>query len=96
MPAYGVSDSLRIGAIDETKDGMDIDPEGELPHDEPAPAAVPQAAPVTAPTTLSASEAQDRRRSIPFALLGIMTIGTGLAAFFAVQESTMACWFRTV
>jgi len=67
---------------------MDIDPEGELPHDEPAPAAVPQAAPVTAPTTLSAGEAQDRRRSIPFALLGIMTIGTGLAAFFAVQEST--------
>jgi hypothetical protein len=79
---------LRTSAIDETKDGMDIDPEGELPHDEPTPAAMPQAAPVSAPTTLSADKSQDKRRSIPFALLGIMTVGTGLAAFFAVQEST--------
>jgi hypothetical protein len=67
---------------------MDIDPEGELPHDEPVPAEVPPAAPVTAPTTFSSPKSQDRRRSIPFALLGIMTIGTGLAAFFAVQENT--------
>jgi len=28
------------------------------------------------------------RRFVPFALLGIMTIGTGLAAFFAVRESS--------
>jgi hypothetical protein len=83
-----VSNLLRTSTTDETKDGMDIDPEGELPHDEPAPAAVPLVAPVTVPTGSSPRKSDDRRRSIPFALLGIMTIGTGLAAFFAVQEST--------
>jgi len=87
VPAHGVSNLFRNGTTDETKDGMDIDPEGELPHDEQVPAVVPQA-PVTAPTTFSPRKSQGRRRSIPFALLGIMTIGTGLAAFFAVQEST--------
>jgi hypothetical protein len=79
-----VSDLFRTSTTDETKDGMDIDPEGELPRDEQVPAVVPPAAPVAA----SPRKSQDRRRSIPFALLGIMTIGTGLAAFFAVQEST--------
>ena len=104
VPGRGVPDSFRTRITNETKDGMDIDPEGELPHSEPVPAAVPQAAPVaapltapltapttapvTAPTMLSSQPSQNRRRSIPFALLGIMTIGTGLAAFFAVQEST--------
>jgi hypothetical protein len=87
-----VPDSFRTRATDETKDGMEIDPEGELPHDEQLAAAAPQAVPVTAPapasTNFSPRTSRDRRRSIPFALLGIMTVGTGLAAFFAVREST--------
>jgi len=87
-----VPDSFRTSATDETKDGMEIDPEGELPHDEQLAAAAPQAVPVTAPapasTNFSPRTSRDRRRSIPFALLGIMTVGTGLAAFFAVREST--------
>jgi hypothetical protein len=88
----GVPDSFRTSTTDETKDGMDIDPEGELPHDEHVPAVASEAAPVaaavTAPTTFSPRTSHNRRRSIPFALLGILTIGTGLAAFFAVREST--------
>jgi hypothetical protein len=67
---------------------MDIEPEGEPPHDELASPLVPAAAPVRAPTTFTPPESQSRRRFIPFALLGIMTIGTGLAAFFAVREGT--------
>jgi len=67
---------------------MDIDPEGEPPHDEHVPPVAPEAAPVTAPTTFTPPESRSGRRFIPFALLGIMTIGTALAAFFAVSESS--------
>ena len=63
---------------------MDIDPEGNPPHDEP----VPVRRPVTAPTAFGLPAARNGRRSSPFALLGIMTVGTGLAAFFAVRESS--------
>jgi hypothetical protein len=66
---------------------MDIDPEGETPHDEPVPPA-PDTVPVRSPTTFTAPKSQSGRRIIPFALLGIMTIGTGLAAFFAVSGGT--------
>ena len=62
----------RTSTTDETKDGMDSDPEGKSPHYEQLPS----------------RSSPNRRRSIPFALLGILTIGTGLAAFFAVREST--------
>src|ERR1035438_2694476 len=67
---------------------MDIDPEGEPPHDEQGAPVTPEAAPVTAPTTFTTPKSRSGRRFIPFALLGIMTIGAGLAAFFAVREGT--------
>jgi len=67
---------------------MDIDPEGEPPHDEQAAPVTPEAALVTAPTTFTTPKSPRGRRFIPFALLGIMTIGAGLAAFFAVREGT--------
>jgi hypothetical protein len=67
---------------------MDIDPEGEPPHDEQVVPVTPEAAPVTAPTTFTTPKSRSGRRLIPFALLGIMTIGAGLAAFFAVREGT--------
>jgi hypothetical protein len=67
---------------------MDIDPEDEPLHDEPVSSLVPAAAPVRTPTTFAQPKSQSGRRIIPFALLGIMTIGTGLAAFFAVDEGT--------
>jgi hypothetical protein len=79
---------VRTSTTDETKDGMENDPEGELPRDEQVPTVAPSGAPPAAPTTFSPRKATDKRRSIPFALLGIMTIGTGLAAFFAVEGST--------
>jgi len=46
----------------------------------------PEATPMTVPTTFASHKR--RRRFIPFSLLGIMTIGVGLAAFFAVAEGT--------
>jgi hypothetical protein len=67
---------------------MDIDPEGEPPHNEQV---LPEAALVTAPTRstrLSTPKFGSGRRLTPFALLGIMTIGAGIAAFFAVRDST--------
>jgi hypothetical protein len=67
---------------------MDIDPEGELPPHEQVPAVASSAAPGAALTPFSPRKSTDRRRTIPFALLGIMTIGTGIAAFFAVQATT--------
>ena len=72
MRVRGVPDSFRTSTTDETKDGMDSDPEGKSPHYEQLPS----------------RSSPNRRRSIPFALLGILTIGTGLAAFFAVREPT--------
>jgi hypothetical protein len=76
-------------ATDETKDGrMNIDPEDEAAHDEQVSTVVPEAAPMTEPTTFTPPKSRDRRPLIPLALLGIMTIGAGLAAFLAVQEST--------
>jgi hypothetical protein len=58
---------------------MDINSEGEPPHDERGSTA-PVAVRVTAPAS--------KRRLVPLVLLGIMTVGTGLAALFAVREST--------
>jgi hypothetical protein len=40
------------------------------------------------PPAATTSTSRSRRRFIPFALLGIMTVGTGLAAFFAVDASS--------
>jgi hypothetical protein len=67
---------------------MDIDPEGEPRHNEQALPVAPEAALVTAPSTFTPPKSQSGRRLIPFALLGIMTIGVGVAAFFAVRDST--------
>jgi hypothetical protein len=65
---------------------MDIDPEGEPPYDERVPAVAPDATPMGAPTTFTSPESRSGCRFIPFALLGVMTFGVGLAAFFAVSE----------
>jgi hypothetical protein len=56
---------------------MDIDSKGEPPRDvrDPSP-------------TLTTFKSRSTRRLIPFSLVGIMTIGAGVAAFFAVREST--------
>jgi hypothetical protein len=67
---------------------MDIDPQGEPPHDQQVSPVAPEAAPVTAPMMSATPKIRSGRRFVPFALLGIMTIGTGLAAFFAVRESS--------
>ena len=66
---------------------MDIDPEGELSHHEQVPPLAPEAGKVTVPTTtVTAPRARIRRRYVLFALVGVLTIGVGLAAFFAVRE----------
>jgi hypothetical protein len=85
----GVRDSFRT-SDHRKKDGgwMDINLEGESPHDGQVPPVAPEAAPVTAPTTFTTPKSRSEYRFIPFALLGIVSIGTGLAAFFAVREST--------
>jgi hypothetical protein len=67
---------------------MDIDPEGEPPHDEQVLPVAPEAAPVTAPTTFTTPTSRSGRRLVPFALLGLMTVEVGLVAFLAVSEST--------
>jgi len=67
---------------------MDIDPGHEPPHDEQVPTVAPEAAPVVAPTAVPTRSSRSGRRLVPFALLGIMTVGAGLGAFFAVREST--------
>jgi hypothetical protein len=71
---------------------MDVDPEDEPPHYEQVLPSVPEAALVTpTPTTttrLTTPKFGSGRRLTPFALLGIMTIGPGIAAFFAVRDST--------
>jgi hypothetical protein len=41
-----------------------------------------------APPTIIPPKSRSGRRFIPFSLLGILTIGAGLAAFFAVSEDT--------
>jgi len=66
---------------------MDIDPDGESPRDDQKPPVSPEVTPVRVPTTLTTSQSRSRR-CIPFALLAIMTIGAGLAAFFAVRGDT--------
>jgi hypothetical protein len=58
---------------------MDSNSEGEPPHDEHGPAA---------PVAVRVTGRARKRRFVPFALLGTMTIGTGLAALFAVRESS--------
>jgi hypothetical protein len=67
---------------------MDIDHEGESPLDEKAPSMASHASPVVPAGRATAPTSGGGRRLIPFALLGIMTIGTGLAAFFAVCTGT--------
>jgi hypothetical protein len=68
---------------------MDIDPEGKPSHHDQVPPMAPEGSPATEPTPLAAARAQRARRSVPFVLLGVMTIGVGLAAFFAVRDDTM-------
>jgi hypothetical protein len=66
---------------------MDIDPEGEAPRDvQRSPA--PEDAPAAASRTLTTSKSRSTRHLIPFSLVGIMTIGAGVTAFFAVRDST--------
>jgi hypothetical protein len=67
---------------------MDKDPEGGSPHAEEVVPVAPEAAPGTAPEASTSSKSRNGRRLIPFALLVVMTIGAGLAAFFAVREDT--------
>jgi hypothetical protein len=62
---------------------MEIDAEGEPTRDEQRALLASDAPLVTAPTV---SASRRGRQIVPFALLGIMTIGTGLAAFFAVRD----------
>jgi hypothetical protein len=70
----------------ETKDGrMHIDPKGEPSDHGQVPSMEPDAAPASRST---ARRSRNGRGIVPFALLGVMTIGVGLAAFFAVVEST--------
>jgi hypothetical protein len=66
---------------------MDINPEREPSPHEQVPPLAPEAGTVTVPTTtITVPRAQNRRRYVPFALVGVLTIGVGLAAFFAVSE----------
>jgi hypothetical protein len=70
---------------------MDIDPEGEPLHLDPVaseddPVTVPER--VESPTNVAAPRMPGGRRLIPFALLGILTVGAGLAALFSVIEGT--------
>jgi hypothetical protein len=67
---------------------MDIESEGERPHDKQMHPMAPEAAPVGALAALTPAKPRSGRRLIPFAVLGIMTIGAGLVAFFAVRDST--------
>jgi hypothetical protein len=67
---------------------MDIDPEGEPPPDARVPPMAPGSARATAPAAAATPGSRSGRRFVPFALLGVMTIGVGLAAFFAVGQST--------
>jgi hypothetical protein len=66
---------------------MDIDPEAELSTHEPASHVASSAAPPTVRMPMTAPQSRSGRRFIPFGLLGIMTIGAGVAAFFAVREN---------
>ena len=65
---------------------MDIDPEGEPSHHDQVPPMAPEAGTVT---PLDDGHAQSGRRYVPFVLLGVLTIGVGLAAFFAVSEGAL-------
>jgi hypothetical protein len=67
---------------------MDIDHEGQSSPDEVAPSMVSDASLVAPPRRATVPTSTGGRRLIPFALLGIMTIGAGLAAFFAVWTGT--------
>jgi hypothetical protein len=67
---------------------MESDPGGNSPHDEPVPPVAPETTSVMVPTTFAPPNQRNGRRFIPFSLLGIMTIGAGLGAFFAVSEGT--------
>jgi hypothetical protein len=67
---------------------MDIDSEGGPRRDEHGPPTTPEADQVITQATLTTPQSPNRRRFVPFTLLGIMTIGTGIAAFLAVREST--------
>jgi hypothetical protein len=78
--------------LKETKgERMDNDPEGMPPHSEHG-SSIADATAVTAstPERILAPESRNGRRLIPFASLGIMTVGVGLAAFLAVYESATA------
>ena len=66
---------------------MDIDPEGEPSHHGQVPPLAPEAGTVAPPTTTDT--APSGRRFVPFVLLGVLTIGVGLAAFFAVSEGAL-------
>jgi hypothetical protein len=67
---------------------MVMESEGEPPHDEKAPPVVAGAAPGPTALMLTPQRSRSVRRTIPFALLGILTIGVGLAALFAVLNTT--------
>lgn len=59
---------------------MDIDPEGEAVHDHETPIAAPEA-------KSTPPKSGNPRRYIPFALLGVMTVGVGIAAYVAVRDN---------
>jgi hypothetical protein len=69
-------------------DGMNNDLAGDSPYAEQPTHGAPDTPSETAPATFTTPSSRSRRRMIPFALLGTMTIGTGLAAFFAVRDAT--------
>jgi len=89
MPHARTVNSIRLSlctacqthyAPDETKDGMDIDPEGQLSQGEHVSAVAPGSAPVTAPTMLSPHKARMGRLSIPFAVRDDTTPSEALAS----------------
>ncbi len=63
---------------------MDIDPEGGTPHDS-TPAIAAPFAPVVSQTKRTPPQSGNHRRYIPFALLGVLTVGAGVAAYVAVR-----------
>jgi hypothetical protein len=65
---------------------MDNDSEGKPPNDEER-SSEPQYGGAAAPESPS-RKSRSGRRFIPFALLGVMTVGTGIAAYFAVRDNT--------
>jgi hypothetical protein len=67
---------------------MNIDLGDEPRRDDQSSPAAPEVAPMADRTTFTTSRSHDGRRFIPLALLGIMTVGVGLAAFLAVNEGT--------